>query len=350
MSSSPTDERIQETRSRVTWMAMVILTVIVFLLDLVFPLGVAAGVPYITVVFLALWLPKRSSVVIAAIVTTLCTIIGFIIPWPTNMAVFWLGLENRVIALLAQWTIAILGLQLARRTEELQSANQRAFRIERLAAIGETLAVLSHESRNELNAIQLGMELLRRQTADLPDARSSLDTIRTSAKRLQVLFEDVRSFAAPVTLQLSKTNLTAIWQGAWKSIQDAHRDREIVLDEPSTAAIECQVDGFRIEQVFRNLFENAVAAGTDPVRLTLSASFGRFEGQRAVIVVVHDNGPGLPAEIRNKVFEPFFTTKSKGTGLGLAISRRIVEAHGGVMTLAEADRGAKFVITLPVGL
>ncbi len=327
---------------------MVILTVIVFLLDLVFPLGVAAGVPYITVVFLALWLPERRSVVIAAIVTTICTIVGFTIPWPTGTTTFWLGLENRFIALLAQWTIAVLGLQLAKRTEELQSARQRSFRIERLAAIGETLAVLSHESRNELNTIQVGMALLKKQTSDQPEVRSTLNSIQTSANRLQVLFEDVRSFAAPITLNLVKVNLHEIWQRAWESIQRAHPNRAIELVTSPGNPIECNVDSFRIEQVFRNLFENAIAAGSDPVVLTLTTSFSRFEGQRAVIVSVQDNGPGLPPEIQSRVFEPFFTTKSKGTGLGLSISQRIVEAHGGIMTLEKSDEGANFVITLPV--
>ncbi len=329
---------------------MVVLTAIVFLLDLVFPLGVAAGVPYITVVFLALWMPDRSSVVVAAIVTTLCTVIGFAIPWPAGTAEFWLGLENRVIALLAQWTIVIFGLQLARRTAELQVANQRAFRIERLAAIGETLAVLSHESRNELNSIQMGMELLRLQTADVPDVESSLDSIQKSANRLQVLFDDVRSFAAPVALQVAKSDIAAIWQRAWESIQKSHRDREISLVERSESPIECSIDAFRIEQVFRNLFENAIAAGSDPVQLTVTTTYSKFEGQRAVIVSVQDNGPGLPEELRAKVFEPFFTTKSKGTGLGLSICQRIVEAHGGIMTLEPSEQGAKFMITLPVGL
>ena len=122
-------------------------------------------------------------------------------------------------------------------------------------------------------------------------------------------------------------------------------------------------------QLFRNMFENALAACGDPVEIGVACREGELEGHPAVEIRVCDNGPGLDVEARASVFEPFFTTKTKGTGLGMAIAKRVVEAHGGRITAegredrpAEPERtenwandggfwkrphGATIVITLP---
>ncbi len=107
-------------------------------------------------------------------------------------------------------------------------------------------------------------------------------------------------------------------------------------------------DRFHLKQVFRNLLENALAAGGSPPRVEVACSPVTLGGREAVRVVVRDNGPGFTAEARQKLFEPFFTTKVRGTGLGLPICKRVVEAHGGrIETGAGAGPGAEIVITLP---
>jgi signal transduction histidine kinase len=101
-------------------------------------------------------------------------------------------------------------------------------------------------------------------------------------------------------------------------------------------------------QVFRNLFENSLAACTDPVEIEIAAQ--EIErGGRFAEIRVRDNGPGLKPEQRERVFEPFYTTKSKGTGLGMAIVRRTIDAHGGRVFVGEHRSGAEFVIQLPFG-
>jgi signal transduction histidine kinase len=99
-------------------------------------------------------------------------------------------------------------------------------------------------------------------------------------------------------------------------------------------------------QVFRNLLENSLAAGRDPVVIEIDCRDVQLDGEAAVEISVHDNGPGLTPDARQNIFEPFFTTKTKGTGLGMAIARRIVDAHGGRIALGDSSAGAEFVITL----
>ena len=93
-----------------------------------------------------------------------------------------------------------------------------------------------------------------------------------------------------------------------------------------------------------NLATNALQAATAPLNLELLAR--RAADGRAQIVV-SDNGPGVPAQIRQRIFEPFFTTRARGNGIGLSIVKSVVEAHGGSVHLADSSCGATFVIDLP---
>ena len=103
-------------------------------------------------------------------------------------------------------------------------------------------------------------------------------------------------------------------------------------------------------RVFRNILENALGACEDPVDIAVSWSEAEIAGRPAVRVAVRDNGPGLTPQQQKKIFEPFYTTKIRGIGLGMAIVKRIVEAHGGQITVAPArGRGTEALITLPRG-
>ena len=101
-----------------------------------------------------------------------------------------------------------------------------------------------------------------------------------------------------------------------------------------------------MEQVFRNLFENALAACPGPARITVRCENSARDGM--LRITVSDNGLGLKTGQSSSVFEPFFTTKTRGTGLGLSIVRRILEAHGGTITARNGPKeGAAFELELP---
>jgi signal transduction histidine kinase len=105
-------------------------------------------------------------------------------------------------------------------------------------------------------------------------------------------------------------------------------------------------DPIKLEQVFRNLFENAVSACDDPIRVEVVYESLADDRLR---VTVSDNGPGLSREQQTRVFEPFFTTKTQGTGLGMAIAKRIVDAHDGEISAESGTTGATMTVTLPRG-
>jgi PAS domain S-box-containing protein len=233
----------------------------------------------------------------------------------------------------------------------LREVQERALQSERLAAIGQTVAGLAHESRNALQRSQACLEMLALAVSDRPKALDLIKRIQDAQDHLHTLYEDVRSYAAPINLEKKPCDLREVWREAWAHLEPIRRDKQAILNETSDGAdLRCVVDPFRLGQVFRNIFENAIAAGSAPVVIDVRAINPERDGQNELCISVQDNGPGISAEQRAKVFDPFFTTKSKGTGLGMAIARRIVEAHGGLIALGNDDLpGAVFILTLPKG-
>jgi signal transduction histidine kinase len=181
------------------------------------------------------------------------------------------------------------------------------------------------------------------------EAQRLVRRLQEAQDTLVRLFEEVRSYAAPIHLERTSCRADSLWREAWQSLSTLRRDRNATFEEQQGQAdLEVFVDRFRMVQVFRNLLENSLAACDDPVVIHIECRNAQLGGQAVLELRVRDNGPGLSPRARQNVFEPFFTTKTKGTGLGMAIARRIVDAHGGHISIGnEHSSGAEFVITLP---
>ncbi len=233
----------------------------------------------------------------------------------------------------------------------LQEAQQRALQSERLAAIGQMVTGLAHESRNALQRSQACLEMLALCVRDQPQALDLIKRLQDAQDHLHTLYEDVRSYAAPINLDKKPCNLRNVWSEAWAHLEPAAREKHAELrDLADSVDLACTADPFRLCQVFRNILENALAACSSPAVIEISAADALIGDRPATRVQVRDNGPGICAEHRQKIFDPFFTTKAKGTGLGMAIAKRIVEAHGGLISVGDGDRpGASFLITLSKG-
>jgi PAS domain S-box-containing protein len=226
---------------------------------------------------------------------------------------------------------------------------KRAEQNARLAAIGQMLSTVAHESRNSLQRIQAGLDMLRLDLEGNPDLIEQLNRIQKADDALTKLYEELREYAAPITLDLKTCDLQEIWRLAWANLGHRRQGRKIELREQTDGLdLHCSIDEFRIEQVFRNLMENSLAACADPATIDISCHDTLHNGARAVCVSFRDNGPGLTDEQIDRLFDAFFTTKPKGTGLGMAIAQRIIEAHQGVISVGNVDHGgAEFVIKLP---
>jgi signal transduction histidine kinase len=239
--------------------------------------------------------------------------------------------------------------RVAERTAALQESQKKAIQTERLAAVGQMVAGLAHESRNALQRIQAGLTRLSFRLQDQPESLGLVDNIQKAQDDLHCLFEEVRDYAAPIRVEPRSCNLAAIWQEAWADLGPVREGRQAELRaETAGTDLHCVASPFHLKQVFRNLFQNTLAAAPDPVQIVIRCSKAALNGNQAVRIALCDNGPGFSEEERQKAFEPFFTTKTKGTGLGLAICKRIIEAHGGRIEVGtDGTSGAEVVVTLP---
>jgi PAS domain S-box-containing protein len=231
----------------------------------------------------------------------------------------------------------------------VKEAQERALQAERLAAIGEMVDGLAHESRNALQRIQACLEMLMLRVLDHPEALALIGRIQTAQDDLNRLFEDVRAYAAPIPIVGESCRLDRLWRNAWAQLELSRRGKAAHLTEVCNGIhLTCVADPFRLEQVFRNVFENALAACEAPVEIVVRADESHIDDRPAIQLTILDNGPGIQPDLRARAFEPFFTTKTHGTGLGLSIAKRIVEAHGGWIRLGESPAtGARFLITIP---
>ena len=233
---------------------------------------------------------------------------------------------------------------------ELKRAQERALNSERMAAIGQMCAGMAHESRNALQRSQACLEMLELKLRDRPDLKNLIDRIQQAQDDLHRLYEDVREFAAPFKLSIVDCNLAEIWRQAWSHLERQHTGRRVsFLEPPAGVALDCQADAFRLEQVFRNVLDNALAACAElpEIVIQISAAASSIDDRGAIEIRIRDNGPGLSTEQRDKIFESFYTTKLHGTGLGMAIVKRIIEAHGGRAGLGAGSLGTEIILTLP---
>jgi len=249
-------------------------------------------------------------------------------------------------------------LELAQKNEQLQAeiterkrAQEQALQAERLAAIGEMVAGLAHESRNALQQIQAAVEMLSRRVSRDPEA-SLVNEIQKAHDRLHQLLEEVRGYAAPLKLSCEPHSLSRLWQDAWDALAPFRQRLDVHLHVHSgNVDLRCRVDPYPIERLFRNILENALAACANTSgNIEINCTEAEHNGQAAVCVRIEDNGTGLTEEQKRRIFEPFFTTKTRGTGLGMAIAKRIVEAHGGHIAVADGTgRGTAIEVLLPRG-
>ena len=225
---------------------------------------------------------------------------------------------------------------------------------DRLAAVGELAAVIAHEVKNPLASIEVNAGRLRRRTTSIPEAHQVLTDIIAEAKMANSIVQEVLDFVRPIRLQVERTAVAGAIRGAIQLAETKASRGAIAVDVTVPDSLpQIQADEHQLTQLFTNLLTNAFEAMDGRGRITLQARSIRLEdggdGREAVLVECTDGGPGMAADVADKVFDPFFTTKPQGSGLGLAIVRKIVDAHDGRLDLETfPGKGTTIRIALPV--
>ncbi|XAL99021.1 ATP-binding protein [Phycisphaeraceae bacterium D3-23] len=241
--------------------------------------------------------------------------------------------------------------EVVRLRRELTSANAQLQRSKRLSALGEMAAGIAHEIRNPLAAIQLYVGMVVDDLASpTPQTEEALENARKIASAVQgmsAIVNDVLSFARGNEPERRPTLVADLFDHAVTAHQPAIHAAEVhvVRRDLSRGPVEIVADSGLMQQAILNLVRNAVDAMTQsaaPRRLMLDVEADEL----GFVLVVADSGPGIAEESIDRIFNPFFTTRSTGTGLGLAIVHRIVDAHGGSVSVSN-ENGAVFRLALP---
>ena len=229
---------------------------------------------------------------------------------------------------------------------ETKALEEQVLKSERLAALGQLVAEVSHEIKNPLVMIGGYARQLLRSAPD-PKGQAKLQIIVDEVQRLETLIGEMRDLYRPKALNLETIDMALLLKEVRELIQEEARNKkiEVVLDIPP-APVMVEGDKDKLKQVILNLSRNGMEAMDQEGKLTVRARC--LEDQ--VEVTISDEGPGIPEPERDKIFVPFYTTKKQGTGLGLSVSKRIIEDHpGGSFSLASGrDKGAVAKITMPV--
>jgi two-component system sensor histidine kinase PilS (NtrC family) len=229
---------------------------------------------------------------------------------------------------------------------ELRVMEERVARSERLADLGGVASGLAHELRNPLAAMMGALDLLRKLPVLGGEDRRLMDIALREASRLEQLVTDFLDFARPAPARRIPADLAPLLAETLDAF--AHDPSGVAVGrELAPAPAYC--DPGQMKQVIWNLLRNAAeAVGERPSAAPggVRASCGADDS--GAWLAVEDDGPGVAPSDRTRVFLPFFTTKKGGTGLGLATVQRIVDAHGGSISIVTPEGGgARFVVRLP---
>jgi signal transduction histidine kinase len=240
--------------------------------------------------------------------------------------------------------------EVARLRGELEKKNRQLRRRERLAALGEMAAGVAHEIRNPLGGIQLFASLLEKDLHDSPAQKRLVSKIAQGVSSVESIVTDFLEFGRPRDPEPRLIRVRSVVLEAVELAVSSSADRGVRVEADIPADLEIVSDPAMIKRVLLNLLLNAIDAtcGTaGPGRVRVSA-FHQTPEQLAI--AVSDSGPGVPAELMDRIFNPFFTTKDRGTGLGLAIVHQMAESLGGHVAVSNAaGGGAVFSLCLPIG-
>lgn len=236
-----------------------------------------------------------------------------------------------------------------RRAARLQA---KADSSQRLAEVGTFTGGLAHEIKNPLSTVLLNLQLLQEDLDSNDPAHSRLSarlgTVSREAARLRDILDDFLRFAGKIELRKEKTNLNALLEELVDFFApQAQLSRVQLRFSPQSNPIMIQIDPRLIKQTILNLMINALQAMPGGGELIISAS---TNGDFAIVDVI-DTGSGIAPEALGKIFQAYYSTKKSGTGLGLAMAQRIVQEHGGQLTVSsEIGKGSDFRMMLPMQL
>ncbi len=235
---------------------------------------------------------------------------------------------------------------LERRAREQLELKEKLSRAERLSALGELTAGISHEIRNPLGIIRSSAELLKKKMDRYEPANPVAGIIVEESGRLNTIITDFLNFAVPRTPHLSPVRVSEVIEKNLTFLAPRLKEQQVLLETRIERNLPVlMADPNMLYQAFLNILINALQAMKNGGRILVRAN--RSSG--GVSIHFEDSGPGICSEYLGKVWDPFFTTKETGSGLGLGIVRNIIKSHGGEIHITNKPEGGAAVSILLTG-
>jgi signal transduction histidine kinase len=238
-----------------------------------------------------------------------------------------------------------------RTLEELLDERLRQIRnLEHLRSLGETAAIIVHEIKTPLTSIRLSLDGIKKSPLLHPSLLPRLDLAVEQVARVDRLLGSIRTFARPQELSLRPVDIRRTLSLALSTVEASIcGPRTSVTIEVRPDPMSIHADPERLAEAFQNLVTNAVEAMPEGGTIYISAVLSQ-KRYGWIEICVSDQGPGIPLEHQHRLFQPFFTTKKTGTGLGLAIVKKIVNLHGGFISVESGTgKGTTVRMELPSG-
>jgi two-component system sensor histidine kinase FlrB len=228
---------------------------------------------------------------------------------------------------------------------DIRGLEKEASRSRRLSTMGEMTARLAHQVRTPLSTALLYASQLKQPNLPRDQHDCFVDRLLTGLRHLDHMVNDMLVFArggqGGDELMEAGALLEQVRQALQPRLESGRADWRVA----GNADLAVQGQREVLVSVLSNLVTNALDACGEGVRLDWQIDVSGDD----MVLSLQDNGPGVPADLREQIFEPFFTTRSSGTGLGLAVVRAVVNAHHGDIELdGDCETGARFVIRLPL--
>ncbi|CAN7656185.1 ATP-binding protein [Phyllobacterium sp. LjRoot231] len=250
--------------------------------------------------------------------------------------------------------ISILDVTARREAEnELDAARSQLAHVARVATLGELTVSIAHELNQPLAAVVTnggaGLRWLRREVPDLKKVQFSMESMVADATRASDVIKHLRGLSVKSSPNPVNVNLNEVAEETVALLQREIDVNQVTLRfDLADQLPEISGDRVQLQQVVLNLLLNAIQAMAHAPGGRRELLVKSLAEESAIVLKIHDTGPGIPPEVRDKLFDPFYTTKPDGMGMGLSICRSILTAHGGsISATSELGAGTTFEFTIP---
>jgi signal transduction histidine kinase len=294
---------------------------------------------YLPLVLGSLWFGMKGALSVCLSVSVL------FLPYATMQ---WRGFTFEYFSMLLEGVLyIIIAIIVGALVERERKKHKALLRAEMLSAVGKAVSEIAHDMKTPLMAIGgFATQVSGKLSQDDPNQKK-LGIVIEETTRLESMVREMLDFARPLEIRPAKTSLNELVLEAVEVSEPMAKGNGVTLRvDPAPSLPSLHLDAPRIKQALLNLLANAVQASSDGEDVVVRT---RLAGKSVVLEVI-DSGSGIAEEHSENIFHAFFSTKMEGSGLGLGIVKRIVEAHGGVISFdSSPGKGTTFVVRLPAG-